>query len=97
MNHKAIQLRNVNVKEWVNAYCSGDYIGRNIWASNNNKNLYRLQKKRFQTNKPNSSKRMQIRECCIGAGGHIHYWNTSAPEIAEEIDDLIDSIRSSTK
>lgn len=86
------QFPNVNVKEWVNTYRSGDYIGRNIWASSKNKNLYRLKKKKFKRNKPKSFRRMQIREYCIGAGGHTHYWNINAPEIAEEVDDLISKI-----
>jgi len=26
---------------------------------------------------------------CIGAGAHTHYWDQSAPDIAEKLDDLI--------
>jgi hypothetical protein len=28
-------------------------------------------------------------EMCIGAGAHTHYWDQSAPDIAEKLDDLI--------
>ena len=28
-------------------------------------------------------------EMCIGAGAHQHYWDQSAPDIAEKLDDLI--------
>lgn len=29
------------------------------------------------------------REMCVGAGGHVHYWNPRARSIAEELDRLI--------
>ncbi len=29
------------------------------------------------------------REFCIGAGGHTHYWDETAPDIAYELDRLI--------
>jgi hypothetical protein len=28
-------------------------------------------------------------EMCIGAGAHQHYWDQSAPDIAEKLDELI--------
>jgi len=28
-------------------------------------------------------------EMCIGAGAHQHYWDQSAPDIAQKLDDLI--------
>ena len=31
------------------------------------------------------------RERCIGAGAHTHYWDETAPEIAEELDRLIEA------
>lgn len=91
--HNLGTIRNINVKEWVNAYRSGDYIGRNIWTTDTNKNVYKLNQEKFKKNYNKSSQETIIREYCIGAGGHTHYWNTHAPEIAQEIDELIGKVK----
>ncbi len=79
--------RLLKVKQWVNAYRSGDYIGRDLWHKpedddrwskvdlDNNLNVLNIQENR--------------REFCIGAGGHTHYWDETASEIAHELDRLI--------
>ena len=80
------------VKFWLNAYRSGDFVGRMLWSdhwySRNDKG-------------PDEGKYPQpvtiIRdadppqraEICIGLGGHNDYWNRTAPDIAEQLDKLI--------
>lgn len=76
-----------NVKEWVNTYRSGDYIGRYIWSGSKNKHLWRLNQPVILDSP--LARQLVIKEYCIGVGGHTHYWNTNAPEIAKEIDRLI--------
>lgn len=78
----------MNVTQWVNAYRSGDYVGRSLWVGN-----------WFQRNE--SGKMMapldvatadaprSCSEMCIGLGAHTHYWDRSAPEVGAELDRLI--------
>jgi hypothetical protein len=77
---------------WINAYRSGDYIGRSIWLNE----WYDR-----STADPGAYPRQGIyvamddavnprfAEMCIGAGAHQHYWDQSAPDIAEKLDFLI--------
>lgn len=90
-----------SVKQWVNAYRSGDYIGRYLWRSPENPNLW--QKVKFSSNSDSNEENIflgkitntgqvqeiTMREFCIGVGGHTHYWDETAPEIAHELDRLI--------
>ena len=84
----------LGVKQWVNAYRSGDYIGRYLWRSPNDDCLW--QKVIFpDSNSSNQEENISQahdktrREFCIGAGGHTHYWDETAPDIAYELDRLI--------
>jgi hypothetical protein len=82
---------------WVNAYRSGDYIGRWLWRANDAADL-------FANDAPTTWNAVATRssmyscdsagtrfERCIGAGAHTHYWDGTAPEIATELDYLIRS------
>jgi hypothetical protein len=76
----------LQVRTWTNAYRSGDYIGRYLWrdaACVDNWN-------------PNSNAVLQQNggriEFCIGAGAHTHYWDKTAPLVAQELDALIKSV-----
>jgi hypothetical protein len=66
---------------WVNAYRSGDYVGRYLWRDSSNPDNWRVAA--VTTNSPKS------REFCIGAGAHTHYWDATAPAIARQLDELI--------
>jgi hypothetical protein len=82
----------LGVERWVNAYRSGDYIGRSLWLDewHNRTNgggtgafpqpIYVAQ---------DNAARPLREEMCIGAGAHQHYWDQSAPDIAQKLDDLI--------
>ena len=79
----------LGVKQWVNAYRSGDYIGRYLWRSPKDDSLWN--KVDFDNSSLSLSEDLakMRREFCIGAGGHTHYWDETAPEIAYELDRLI--------
>ncbi|MEM9274706.1 MAG: hypothetical protein AAGA80_17350, partial [Cyanobacteria bacterium P01_F01_bin.143] len=89
----------LNVKQWVNAYRSGDYIGRYLWRSPDDNDLW--MKVEFDPNleedkdknvfrgQYTNNPQVTSREFCIGAGAHTHYWDETAPDIAHEIDRLI--------
>jgi hypothetical protein len=72
---------------WVNAYRSGDYVGRCLWIG---EWLERGTKPpafpQIAGDASGSTKRFEM---CIGAGAHTHYWDRTAPEIAEALDHLI--------
>ena len=60
----------LGVRQWTNAYRSGDYIGRSLWPHEHADDASRV-------------------EFCIGAGAHTHYWDGTAPMIADALDRLI--------
>ena len=64
-----------------NAFRSGDYIGRHLWRSDDCDYQF--------TPAVSEDLTGRRREFCIGAGGHIHYFDDTAPEIAAELDRLI--------
>jgi hypothetical protein len=82
---------------WVNAYRSGDYIGRSLWMNE----WYNRTTPSNADPKEDGAYPMPIfvatdatkparrAEMCIGAGAHQHYWDQSAPDIAEKLDELI--------
>ncbi len=99
----------LKVRQWVNAYRSGDYVGRYLWHESscpgfekrweqvdldkdyNQSFIYSPEIENLSKSEQQdwSAKDLQTREFCIGAGGHTHYWDETAPEIAIELDRLI--------
>ena len=73
--------RELGVRAWTNAFRSGDYIGRQIWRSDD----YPAS----AAAKPSCDPYEVRRETCIGAGAHTHYWDESAPEIARILDEIV--------
>lgn len=77
---------------WLNAYRSGDYIGRSIWLdewydrSLAEPGAYPSQGIYVAVDDPADPRCVEM---CIGAGAHQHYWDQSAPDIAEKLDFLI--------
>ena len=72
----------LHVDRWVNAYRSGDYIGRLVWRDDTAPNAWTVNARYNDGDRT---------EFCIGAGAHTHYWDRTAPMIAKEIDALIES------
>jgi hypothetical protein len=80
----------LGVKTWVNTFRSGDYVGRYLWRSDRAKEQWlkvnNLEKPpQYISETPDRSRR----EFCLGGGAHTHYWDKTAPEVAQEIDRLI--------
>jgi hypothetical protein len=85
---------------WVNAYRSGDYVGRALWRDDlvDCDWTYRCAPldaaTRFVTDVPpityvSEDPQRSRRELCIGAGAHTHYWDATAKAIAIELDLLV--------
>lgn len=83
----------LNVKQWINFYRSGDYVGRSIWVNDwyqrtgggENQGAYPEPLIIFvDAGKPPTRV-----EACIGLGAHTHYWDRTAPDVAEKLNELI--------
>jgi hypothetical protein len=81
----------LGVQHWVSAYRSGDYIGRSLWVDE----WYRRSTSGSGTPDVPLHVITQVvppglrEEMCIGAGAHQHYWDDTAPDIAQKLDSLI--------
>jgi hypothetical protein len=75
----------LNVKQWINSYRSGDYIGRHLWQRDNNAGNWTVTTSPAPA-APGVTNRL---EHCIGAGAHTHYWDETGPAIRDEVDALI--------
>jgi hypothetical protein len=71
----------LGVRQWVNAYRAGDYVGRDLWCRQADDRRYR----RCLPAEVSSFRR----ELCIGAGAHTHYWDKTAADVGAELDRLI--------
>lgn len=72
---------------WANAYRSGDFVGRSLWLDT----WMQRTANEHAAPRPDVIRDSvdQRREACIGYGAHNDYWNRSAPDIANLLDDLI--------
>jgi hypothetical protein len=88
------------VERWINAYRSGDYIGRYLWRGG--KDSYRWEPATTDyeqewdppAGKPefvSADKAGSRIEFCIGPGAHTHYWDHTGGLIAEVLDRIINS------
>jgi hypothetical protein len=75
----------LGVVHWVNAYRSGDYIGRLFWSANRPGGGF--EKCPDASNVEIDDTRSEI---CVGAGAHTHYFDRHAPVVAEILDQLIE-------
>lgn len=80
-----------SVKLWFNAYRSGDFVGRMLWSdrwySRNDQGADQGKYPQPVTIIVDGPPRRA--EMCIGLGGHNDYWNRTAPDMAEQLDKLI--------
>jgi len=86
----------LGVKLWVNAFRSGDYVGRHLWRTDPCEYLWWAHvggcsgpppQEYHSTDGPPPSRI----EFCIGAGAHTHYWDETGQLITLELDRLIAS------
>jgi hypothetical protein len=78
----------MNVTHWINAYRSGDYVGRSLWIGqwfNRNASGDTAQPPDVAQTAPPQSRT----EMCIGLGAHTHYWDRTATDVARQLDALI--------
>lgn len=76
------------VAEWVNAYCSGDYVGRVIWGdpaapTNWDRNVD------GNGDPVPTPIAANVRQMCTGEGAHTHYWDRFGHDVAWMLDELI--------
>jgi hypothetical protein len=81
----------LGVDSWSNAYRSADYVGRSLWTGEwyrrtNGRDSEGAYPQTIAAARDANGSRW---EACIGRGAHVHYWDRSAPDIAERLDCLI--------
>jgi hypothetical protein len=82
----------LGVDKWVNAYRTGDYVGRHLWKDNP---WQPVEGVRFSDWDPPQGLPQHIWtkgkrvEFSIGPGAHTHYWDSTAEAIAETLDILV--------
>jgi hypothetical protein len=88
----------LGVSCWVNAYRSGDYVGRWLWRSDTCRYLFQVPSghtpwqsimEPLPAQSKDDDRQPARRELCIGAGAHTHYSDGHAPEVAVELDYLV--------
>jgi hypothetical protein len=77
----------IGAVEWVNAFRSGDYVGRGVWAPPTDAYRIALIGSDGRVQADRAGDRTQF---CLGAGAHTHYFSNDAVALAVEIDRLID-------
>jgi hypothetical protein len=79
----------LGVRTWVNTFRSGDYVGRYLWRSDSAIDQWLKVKLEKPPQYISETLDQSRREFCLGGGAHTHYWDKTAPEVAQEIDRLI--------
>jgi hypothetical protein len=70
------------VEQWVNAYRTGDYVGRHLWSAQEAR-LY------IRSTDPDDDGVPQRVQFCAGAGAHTHYWDRHAADIAGQLGTMV--------
>ncbi|HKX04855.1 MAG TPA: hypothetical protein VJX71_20330, partial [Methylomirabilota bacterium] len=76
----------IGAVEWVNAFRSGDYVGRAIWSPPSGAYPVAAAGADGRIEAARGGDRAEF---CLGAGAHTHYWSNDAVALAAEIDRLI--------
>jgi len=76
----------VGAVEWVNAFRSGDYVGRAIWTPQAHGFPIAVVGAAGMVEAERTEDRTEF---CLGAGAHTHYFSDDAVALAIEIDRLI--------
>jgi hypothetical protein len=97
--------QHLGVERWINAYRSGDYVGRYLWRGGGKgyewdptpgSFIHESYKEDWdppagKPEKVSADAAGQRIECCIGPGAHTHYWDHTAPLVAEVLDRMINN------
>jgi hypothetical protein len=84
----APKAADLSVTQWVNAYRSGDYVGRSIWTAPSEATMFRVATVSADE-EVLASRDGSRTEFCLGAGAHTHYFTNDAIALAVEIDRLV--------
>jgi hypothetical protein len=85
-------LNDVGVAEWVNAYYSGDYVGRFVWEDKALPSMwYRRDADPQNIDRPSVHPISPgIEQMCLGEGAHTHYWDDrGGDDVAWKLNKLI--------
>jgi hypothetical protein len=77
----------IGAVEWVNAFRSGDYVGRWVWTPSEQPYRIALVGADGRVEAERAGDRTQF---CLGAGAHTHYFSNDAVALAVELDRLIE-------
>jgi hypothetical protein len=76
----------IGAVEWVNAFRSGDYVGRFMWTPSREPYRIAVVEEDGTVEADRAGDRTQL---CLGAGAHTHYFSDDAVALAVELDRLI--------
>jgi hypothetical protein len=76
----------IGAVEWVNAFRSGDYVGRFVWTPSREPYRIAAVGEDGMVEADRAGDRTQL---CLGAGAHTHYFSHDAVALAVELDRLI--------
>ena len=82
------RAKDLELKEWINVYRAGDYVGRSIWTPPTDEAMFRVATVSGDAEVPASRGGDRV-EFCLGAGAHTHYFTNDAVALAVEIDRLV--------
>lgn len=75
----------LRLEQWANVYCSGDYVGRNLWIAGDD----RLWIRQRPASVDAEGKVLPRVEFCAGAGAHTHYWDHNAADVAAYLHSIV--------
>jgi hypothetical protein len=81
----------LGIGQWINAYATGDYVGRFVWEDANTSDIWKRRNQNPQNvGEPTvQSTPAGTTQICIGEGAHTHYWDQHGGDIAWMLDQLI--------
>jgi hypothetical protein len=74
------QPQALGVQQWVNAYGSGDYVGRYLWGRD---------RQMYQRDRPYPTGHDNCAEFCLSEGAHTHYWDGTRSQIGKTLHQMV--------
>jgi hypothetical protein len=73
--------KKLTLQQWANVYCSGDYVGRNLWIPETEDQLW-VRARPTPNATDDQGNVLGYVEFCAGAGAHTHYWDANGRDVA---------------